>query len=439
VINEAESAIRQITDPDGTVVGVKTYIVSVSCQHPANNSVTVSVNQAIVLRVIYAFQHAVFYNDDLELIPGPSMNFTGRIHGNKDMYLDSESTLTINSEYLRSAGNIYNQRKDRLEESPGDVRIKRAGTGAYFNMSGLDCDSVDWLVESQSRWNGTVKSSIHGVTKLSAPRVGSIQPDGYYANNADIKIENGVITQSGQVLIEGQDIPVGTIITDTDFYNNREGKYIRMTNIDLAKLSGSGFLKPDATPYSNHLPNNGLIYATRNDASGSEEPAIRLVNGSQINRSGGLTVVSNDPIYIQGDYNTVNKKPTAVICDSVNILSNNWNDANSTRNLSNRVASNTSVNTAFIAGVDNTVTGHYNGGLENYPRFHEGWSGRTLYIRGSFIELWNSSIAQGQWLYGSPQYTAPTRNWDYDTDFNVNNMPPFTPWAVEAQRSGWWR
>ncbi len=316
------------------------------------------------------------------------------------------------------------------------MRIKKAGTGAYFNMAGLDSESPNWFTESQSRWNGTVKSSVHGVTKLATPVVGSIQPGGYYANNAGITIENGTIRQGGTVLVPGINIPLDTIQTDTDFYSNREGKYIRMTNIDLKKLAGADGGYPG---FSNHLPANGLIYATRDDAGMFQEPGIRLINGSQIYRTGGLSVVSNDPIYIQGDYNTVSKKPTAVIGDSVNLLSNGWNDTNSTKTLSKRTASNTTINTAFIAGVDNTTSGHYNGGLENYPRLHEGWSGKTLSIRGSFVELWNSQVAQGGWVYGSPQYTAPNRNWDYDTDFNVNNMPPFTPWAVEAQRSAWWK
>ncbi len=440
IIEEAEDGMREITENDGIAVNVKTYIVNSSCQHPKNSSINVTLSQTIILKIIYTFQHAVFYTDDLEILPGPNMDFSGRIHSNKDMYLDSNGILTLNSEYVHSAGNIYNQRKDQPLEPPGDVRIKKAGTGAYFNMAGLDSDSPDWLTESQSRWNGTVKSSVHGVTKLSTPVVGSIQPNDYYANNANVAIENGTIRQGGQILVEGTDVPTGTIITDTDFYNNRESKYVRMTNIDLKKLAGYAPGDTEGSPsFPNHLSSNGLIYVTRNDAGGIEEPGVRLINGSKIYRDGGLTIVSNNPIYIQGDYNTINKKPTAVICDSVNLLSNNWNDVNSPQNLSYRTAANTTINTAFIAGIDNTTTGHYNGGLENYPRLHENWSNKTLYIRGSFVELWNSQISQGAWQYGNPQYTAPIRNWDYDTDFNAENMPPFTPWAVEAQRGAWWK
>lgn len=436
VINEAESGPRVITDPDGIQVTVKSYIVTSTCQHPANSAITVTLNQAIILRLIFTFQHAVFYNDDLEILPGPNMTFTGRIHGNQDIYLNSDgNTLTINSEYLRSAADIFNRTKDGRSMG-GRVSIRKAGTGAYFNMAGLDSDSANWLTESQTRWAGTVKSSVHGVTKLAVPVVGSIQPNGYYAGYADMKVEDGNIRVGGTLLVEGTDIPVGTVVTDNDFYDNREGEYISMTNIDLKKLAGYAPGDAEGSPsFPYRLPANGLIYAINTGAA----PGIRLVNGSQIYRTGGLTVVTNDPLYIQGDYNTVNKKPTSVICDSVNLLSNNWNDANSHSALSSRPATNTTVNTAFIAGVDNTSTDHYNGGLENYPRLHEGWSGRELRIRGSFVELWNTQLADGAWAYGGTRYTAPIRIWDYDTDFGINYMPPFTPRAVEAQRGAWWK
>jgi hypothetical protein len=74
------------------------------------------------------------------------------------------------------------------------------------------------------------------------------------------------------------------------------------------------------------------------------------------------------------------------------------------------------------------VRGAYNGGLENYPRFHENWSGRTFTYRGSFVSLGTPRHVDGAWVYGNPQYTAPNRDWDYDTDFNnAANLPPLTP------------
>lgn len=442
VITEAEASERIVTDPDGTQVRVKNYQVTTNVQYPSDANFNLTLNQIITRRLIFTFQHAVFYEDDLELFPGPNMTFSGRIHSNHDIYLGCNNTLTIDSGYLRSSGKIFNRRKDNGAVPGGTVDIKEAGSvpAVFFAMAGLDSDSPTWTAESQTRWNGTVQSGVHGVTKLTAPAVGSIQAGGYYDNNADIKIVNGTITKSGVGLVEGTDIPPGTISTTTTFYNNREGKWVKMTEIDLAKLGGGNY---GGVTYSNQLSgSNGLIYATRNDA-GSNQPGIRLINGSEIKRADGLTVVSDDPLYIQGDYNTstnnITKKPTAIICDALNILSNNWDDSNSSSSLSNRIATATNVNTAFIAGIDTTTSGNYNGGLENYPRLHETWSGKELRIRGSFVALWNSEIATGAWHYGAPQYKAPIRNWDYDTDFQSGTMPPFTPWAVEVIKGAWWK
>ena len=425
-----------------TNIYVANYEVVSTATHPLNSSISVTAHQIIARRLIPTFQHAVFYNNDLEMLPGPNMTLTGRIHSNQDIYMDSSgNTLTVDSIYLHSAGDIFNKRKDAPGPPAGTVsiRVNQSGPPTFANMDGLDSSSPTWSTAATTRWKGTVQSSVHGVTQLTTPAVGSIQPGGYYATQADVSIVNNAIYKGGIALIAGTDYPTGTVTTTTaSFYSNREGKFIKMTTLDLNKLAGkTGTCGAGSCP--NNLPANGLLYATRNDISGSQEPGIKLINGSEISRAGGLTVVSNDPVYVKGDYNTVNEQPTSIIADSLNLLSNNWNDTNSTSALSSRPATVTTFNSAFVAGIDNTTTGNYNGGLENYPRLHENWTGRNLTIKGSFVALWNSSVANGAWVYGNPQYTAPNRVWAYNTAFNnPANLPPFTPWAVEAQRIAWW-
>ncbi len=440
-INRLEQNDRLVIE-GATNVYVANYEVISTAVHPQNNAITATVHQIIARRLIPTFQHAVFYNMDLEMLPGPNMTITGRVHSNQDIYMDSTgNTLTVNSTYLHSAGDIYNKRKDVAGPPAGTVSIlvNQSGPPTFSDMDGLDSSSANWATESINRWDGTVQSAVHGVTQLTAPAVGSIQPGGYYSSQANITVTNGTIYRGATPLVQNVDYPAGTIATTTaSFYNNREGKYIKMTVLDLNKLAGkSGTCGGGACP--NNLPANGLIYATRTDATGGVEPGIKLINGTQINRTGGLTVVSNDPVYVQGDYNTINEQPASVIADSLNLLSNNWSDANSTKALTSRPATTTTFNSAFVAGVDTTTTGHYNGGLENYPRLQENWTGVTLNIKGSFVALWNTAVANGAWVYGSPQYTAPNRNWAYDTMFNdPSKLPPFTPWAVEAQRIAWW-
>jgi len=452
---------------DGTSVTVRPYIFTSTCTHPSNANIRVTINQVVLIRLTGAFQYAAFYNDDLELLPGADMTFSGRIFSNNNIYLGSDGrTLTIgkstaDSAYLRGAANIYNARKDGGTNADGAVKIEVADSSParYVDMhdpldpsypNPLDSTDVNWLSDSQGAWNGTVQTSANGVTKKAVPVVGSIASDatGYYYNYINTKNKGILVTGSttgntikcnGITLTESatpgtNKIPTGTIITSS-VYDAREKTNIKMTTIDLNKLSaGTGY-----TSYTNRLSQNtsGLLYAYNTDPL---HPGVRLVNGSTINSPQGLTVVTKDPLYIKGDYNNVAKVSSAVICDSVNLLSNNWDDAKSAGALSGRVAWTTTINTAFVAGVDTTTATpkQYNGGLENYPRLLEDWSGKNLNINGSFVELWNTQVAQGKWPGTGTVYNPPNRVWAYDANL-ANNPPPFTPWAVEAQRGAWWK
>jgi hypothetical protein len=424
-----------------------------------DTGIETTVNQVVIRRKAYTFQHAIFYAGDLELLPGKDMTLTGEVHSNTDIYIATHATLTIDTDVLDTAGNVYNMRKDSEASMNGDVRIKIEGSASYASMTEggdsepLDSRRSDWATESQVRWNGTVKSSVHGITARAVPEPQSTATDGFYANNATIKVINGTAYESGAQLIEGTDVPYGTVGTSTSFYNQREEKFVNMTDIDIEKLAGwcnvdseGNEVPPEgdystvvgkAQLYPNHLPSNGLLYATRDDTPVDQQPGIRLVNGSEIHSSGGLTVVSNDPAYIQGDYNNVNKKSASIFADAINIVSNDWDDALSTLSKGDRPASATTVNAAFIAGINETVGNKYSGGLENYPRLHESWSGITLTIRGAFVSMWDSQIATGDW--DMTNYDAPNRDWDWDMDFaSLDNLPAYTPYAVEIDRQASW-
>jgi hypothetical protein len=240
---------------------------------------------------------------------------------------------------------------------------------------------------------------------------------GYYHANAGLVIR-GTHAYVGSTDVTSS-LPSGTISEKT-MYDGRENKTVKVTEVDIAKLN--------TTTY---FPANGLLYAYREDSTSSAPNGIRLKNASTL--KAGLTVVSPDPVYTMGNYNSTSKKPASIITDAMNILSNAWNDTKTAGHLP--VATATTVNAAFITGNNGTTTGHYNGGLENLPRFHENWTGITCTIRGSFVNTFCSDIGEGAWEYGGDNYQAPTRNWDYDTDFNnFGKLPPYTPYVVIITR-----
>jgi hypothetical protein len=248
------------------------------------------------------------------------------------------------------------------------------------------------------------------------------------------------------------------ITTNEKIYDGREDMDVRLTTLDLSKLqttSGSGC--------SNNTPCwtqtfGGIVYMYNTSATALQRRGIRLKNGDTI-PSAGLTVASNNPVYIQGDFNvgpgtvpsnsTTNndpthpqsagytRAPTSVVADAVTILSNNWNDANgdnSSKPLSGRVASYTTVNTAIISGIVpsggyvpvNGVSPHdgaYSGGAENFPRFLEKWDGQKFTYYGSMVELYQSKQAIGEWTYGGNVYGAPDRQWYFDNNFKTKPPP----------------
>lgn len=419
----------------GLVALIQPYLIESEVRGPSGAQK--KVEQTIEHQLIPIFQFGVFYDRDLEILPGPSMTFEGRVHTNSDLYLATWATLTFNSK-TTSAGNIYHKRKDSSEFPNGTVRF-RDDEGEYEEMT-FDSTDPDWLERSIETWGGQVEDQAHGIEPLTLPipyevefidliRRGELDDpqelrDLMYYWKADLRIIDGVATDN-----EGNPVTLEPgIITTATFYNFREAKWVTAAQIDIDLLQDY-----------DREPANGILYISMSETSpGAKDAVIRLVNGSRLPDQ-GLTVATDNPLYVWGDYNTIQKQPASLVCDAINILSNNWNDANSDQSISNRIATNTRVNGAIMTGNTETTWGHYNGGLENLPRFLEYWSGRTFTYLGSLVCVWESQWATGQWYYGGNYYTAPNRAWSFDTDFlDPDNLPPGSPFVFNVQRLSWY-
>ena len=250
-----------------------------------------------------------------------------------------------------------------------------------------------------------------------------------------------ITTQNGTSLSSKQVTALKGALSQQTIYDRREGKWMDVTTLDVAEATKK--IKNDTGPLEDSSFNN-ILYIYNDDSTYNDPKAIRLTNGDVL-PSNGLTLASENPVYIQGDYNTGKKSdysdrvPSAVFGDAVTILSNNWKDNNSASSLSSRQASNTTVNTAIVAGFlpsgwvnEFGAQYGYSGGLNNFPRFLETWSGDTFNYNGSMIELFTSQIATGEWDTGNI-YSPPNRNWNFDSNF-VDNPPPGSLDAVTISR-----
>jgi len=176
--------------------------------------------------------------------------------------------------------------------------------------------------------------------------------------------------------------------------------------------------------------------------------ALKLVNGSLGNIvAPGLSIVSENPVYIQGDWNASvgagfgnPHVATSVIADAVTLLSNAWSDVNSFSSPYALGGRNRSANTfyrvAIIAGKGQSFPqplGGWaatdfgtDGGAHNFLRMLE--QGGTVNYVGAIATFFFNRQATGIYKCCATVYGAPTRNFFFDTDFlDPTKLPPLTP------------
>jgi hypothetical protein len=186
--------------------------------------------------------------------------------------------------------------------------------------------------------------------------------------------------------------------------------------------------------------------------------ALKLTNGGLGNIvAPGLTIASENSVYIQGHWNANAAGfgnphvATAVLADSVTLLSANWNDRNSYTNPYNkntttqRNATTTWYRLAIISGKGRSFPQPggtpqdfgTDGGAHNFLRYIEDWGGQTLNYRGSIASLYVSRQAVGTYKCCTVVYDPPTRGYNFDTEFLTPSLlPPRTPMFRDVNITG---
>jgi hypothetical protein len=183
---------------------------------------------------------------------------------------------------------------------------------------------------------------------------------------------------------------------------------------------------------------------------GGVTPGCTAGNGVNNLPDSGLTIVAENGIYVQGNYNATSasaevepNRPSAIIGDSIVILSNNWLDArsfNTPNDMGGRQATNTGYRFAMIAGKSvpflkqeawQTQTNWgSDGGVHNFLRMLEDWNGgaNTVFYRGSMVSLYTARQFIGIFRDHDNVYDFPTRTFSFDVDFlDPTRLPPGTP------------
>jgi hypothetical protein len=449
----------------GLTAFVQKYrITSTATENNTNARSTVSVD--VEDQLIPIFQFGVFYDQILEILPGANMTIDGRIHSNHSIHMGSNNTLRVNSR-ITTARDIFNNRLDS-GDSVGNPYIHKEGAGTDFNETnyprlGQDSNEEGWLTY-KDRWNGGIRTTNEGVKTVKVPMPTDNAIDiigtgtGSMYQSAGLKIINGVgydgagnnldwctsdpNYKKGEnfIIDPGCDATknVNPVVKENTLYDYREGTTMRTLDVNIEALQN---LQSAMTSLKNPPTgaDAGILYVSSSDTNG----AVRLVNGSvlpqdQINgHTMGLTVATDNPVYVKGNYNSSGTVPAAIISDAITILSNSWSDSyGSSTGINGRVASETTVNTAIMSGNRNTSGSNYSGGLENFMRFLENWSGVDYNYNGSIVCLWQSNKVTHKWPGTGVIYNPPNRNWGF-AGFNANNLPPGTPRVRVINRIAW--
>ena len=440
---------------------------------------------------------------DLELYPGAGMTIWGRMHANGHMYMTGRNYGNIYirnfdlanqfAPHFVSMGGEFrgDQKHDTATWGDTDVLIRTNNNNTIIGTGSSEYREVPLLVDSANE--ATEEANFNDFLLVNenthqAPTQEQFWRGGFYEikaeNPQNSRIDSMVISGTGNSITVSVSRPaantdVTSLIMDTPFAdfasggnmtrnpiedsqfttgNNtlndgRENKWLDFTDIDLNLLQ---------IWYQDYLATNGLtwagdgmlIYVSRSPRtttpptppvawanSGSRLQAIRLRTrfGSSPTLLEKTTVATDNPIYIEGNFNTINTKGVALISDATNILSENFS-TKCNGCLPN--AANTTVNAAFFSGIKpNQVNStRVGGGLHNYPRLHEYWgNSRTLTINGSFISLWASTQATGNWCHssGGDCYYRPSRAYGWDINFlDPTYWPPFIPSIFSVERVG---
>jgi hypothetical protein len=425
-------------------------VVSNARQTTGRFALTNAVQQDIQLASIPVFQFAIFFNSLLEFVNAAPLTVRGRVHANSNIFLGSPSSLALN-ENVTATGTIGKQAWFGYSLASYTGAITYGGT-VTTNTSALTLPI------------GTNNTAAAVREVVNIPPAGEVMstPMGQqrFYNKAEmlILVSNATVVVKVKTPFDASPTTINWtnanyfIATNISFTDQRENKVMKTTELDLTKFrTWAATNTAVIAKLGSGNPPNIIYVADDRSVTASEKTAVRLINGQTL-PSRGLTLATVNPIYVKGHYNCTNAAhlgttntssslPASIIADAFTPLSSTWSDAASTGTYTSRVAADTTVNAALLAGMVYTAadgSSSISGGVVNFPRLLEAWSSRTLTLNGSMVNLFNSARATALFQVPGTYYNAPTRNFNFDPNFlNPAQMPPGSPELRVLIRGAW--
>ncbi len=459
-------------------------------------------------QAIPIFQFAVFFEGGFVDAAGSRKDMYGRVHSNRGFFL-SGSDLHFH-EVMTTPGGIY---RDGMtyHEDPSNigVYIEDAST----NEVQLTFDSADtpdpeqFKARSQADFDARLRTGAFGTDSLRLPLPAGMVPrelirpreagdtesemETKFAWKADMYVTvdlgshpdkntacGGVPLPSAPAKIPGITVtrPYGGAVPSDEwkcrifdfeweaFFDNAEKGWVDVLDVDVAELRdwmlpGNGgdstriiyveFITAPVTDPGTTDPHNNGNFDDR------YFPVLRVRNGAQL--PGPLTLGSEYPLFVIGDYNSVNWKPSALFGDRLTALSNNWNDSdwcNQNDEWDSSCPDAGSHTAQYFAVVTGTGEGNIGcfhedpactttppHGPGGWVKMLEDWDtcgGRCVHTMiGSFISLSAPQIASPWGNHPADSYyRRPVRNWSFESRFEMpDSLPPGTPVVGQVLRA----
>ena len=450
------------------------YLAAVDVTVPAmTGNVTAKVRRVFEKKFDQPFTFAMFYMDDLELHPATPLTITGPIHTNGSLYVGTSNlTVAAPSSTSPTSGRIEFATSYVNGPSPKDP-LHSTRTKPKFVSDMPPSMQTPYLpfgwnpnLDATTVNNEDYHELIERPDPSEADPIGSIR----FYNQADYRVliqangtftitdKTGAAATGGDANVIRDALTVSGATDQSVIQDVREGGPVRITSINVGDISKNSSLR---MIYISDVSAGSPITTTFNGASyTTSKRGIKIKNGATLTPAAGLTVVSDNPIYIQGDFNTGRvagsseppsntgtytsptvstyvRKPAAIVADAITVLSNAWSDTTPT---SSRTASNTTVNAALVTGIVPSDGVNYSGGGENFVRLMENWSGRSFTYYGSMVQMWQCKQATAAWSASTSIYTAPgTTRWYYDTNFTTQVPPGNFQLAAYLQQQRWYQ
>jgi hypothetical protein len=399
--------------------------------------------------------------------------------------LTSSAVGASTTEYNWLPINFYDAREGEPRDTRSSYTTNNCSSAGVMNAVELDVGNLWLWLQKKNLYSAGSGALVNNTNQngyiLYFSDHRGMQPDpdsnrtGFYNNFVGISGLEDVVNSGSAT-----GIPDGALEAKTYYtYSPEDVDENGFLDTFGAKYLGAGFgLSGAAMSQPYYIPGTTTgtpctTTAANNMVTGPRH-VLRLVDGgmsgagvsylpqpiSPATYGNGFTVGSEEPVYVWGNYNSGPADPfwasagangttphsaAAVIADAVTLLSPNWSDTVSftypaqvvnSAGAALRVATDSYYRVAIAAGKSvpfpqpswGAQDFGTDGGMHNFLRYLENRGGTNVYYAGSLISMYYSQYATGNFKCCNSVYSAPTRNYFFDTQFlNPNNLPPGTP------------